>query len=242
MESNGLGDATSASAACSASSGASCGAAPYAAADHVFNVEVTVTMEDTYVTMKTDESYTLDVTTQEAAGITTAYINAPTFFGARHAMETLTQLMSWDDIVNSLVVIQDATIKDRPVFPHRGLLIDASRNYIEIPLLKRIIDGLSFDKMNVLHWHLTDSHSFPFVSTREPLMAIYGAYSARQVYRPQEIQDLVRYAQVRGVKIVPEFDGGCLDNFFISSFLVDHLRFVGPAHTGAGWEWGPQYE
>ena len=75
--------------------------------------------------------------------------------------------------------------------------------------------------MNVLHWHITDSYSFPFVSTREPLMAIYGAYSPKQVYRPQEIQDLVRYAQVRGVKIIPELDG--------------------PAHVGPGWDWGPAY-
>ena len=73
--------------------------------------------------------------------------------------------------------------------------------------MKRIIDGLSYNKMNVLHWHLTDTQSFPFVSTREPLMSIYGAYTPQQVYRPEEVKELVHYATVRGVKIVPEFDG-----------------------------------
>jgi len=52
-------------------------------------------------------------------------------------------------------------------------------------------------------------------------MAVYGAYTAKQIYRPQDIQELVHYAMVRGVKIIPELDQ--------------------PSHTGAGWEWGPTY-
>jgi hexosaminidase len=113
-------------------------------------------------------------------------------------METLSQLITWDELSNSLVVIQNAHIEDSPVFPHRGFAVDTARNYMEISLIKRIIDGLSYNKLNVLHWHMSDSNSFPFVSTREPLMAIYGAASARKVYRPAEIQELVHYAQVRG--------------------------------------------
>ena len=68
---------------------------------------------------------------------------------------------------------------------------------------------------------MTDTHSFPFVSNREPLMASYGAYSPDQVYQPEDIQELVRYAKIRGVKIVPEFDA--------------------PAHVGSGWEWGEKF-
>lgn len=208
MELNGLDESNGAVVgSCSAGT---CGAVPYDAANHQFNVEISVTMDDVHIKMYTDESYSLSVETKETEKITTAYIVAPTFFGARHALETLSQLMTWDDLINSLVVIQDATINDSPVFTHRGLLIDTSRNYIEVPLLKRIIEGLSYNKMNVLHWHITDSQSFPFVSNREPLMAIYGAYSPRKVYRPQDVQELVHYAQVRGVKLIPEIDGICL--------------------------------
>jgi hexosaminidase len=113
-------------------------------------------------------------------------------------METLSQLITWDELSNSLVVIKDVHIEDSPVFPHRGFTLDTARNYMEIPLIKRIIDGLSYNKLNVFHWHISDSNSFPFVSNREPLMAIYGAHSARQIYRPADIQELVHYAQVRG--------------------------------------------
>lgn len=196
-----------------------CGARPYAASLHRVNIEVAVTGKDFQIMTTTNESYQLSVISINST--TTIYIAAPTYFGARHALETLTQLMAWDDSVNSLIMISDATIEDHPVFAHRGVMIDTSRSFVEIPLLKRIIDGLSYNKMNVLHWHIADSYSFPFVSAREPLMAIYGAYSPKQVYRPQEVQELVHYGQVRGVKIIPELDG--------------------PAHAGAGWDWGPSY-
>lgn len=196
-----------------------CGLIPFAAEEHHLNIEVLVEKEDYELSATTDESYTLSIETKN--DVTTAYITAKTYFGARHALETLSQLIAWDDFENNLIMIKTGSVKDAPVFPHRGLSLDTSRSYISVTQLKRIIDGLSYDKMNVLHWHITDSHSFPFVSNREPLMAIYGAYSARQVYRPEEVRELVRYAMVRGVKIIPEFDS--------------------PAHAGAGWQWGPRY-
>jgi len=77
---------------------------------------------------------------------------------------------------------------------------------------------MAYNKLNVFHWHLTDAHSFPFVSEREPLMAAYGTYSAGQMYRPDDIRRIVHHATVRGVKVVPELDA--------------------PAHVGSGWEWG----
>ena len=35
------------------------------------------------------------------------------------------------------------------------------RHFIQIKTLKRIIDGLMYNKLNVLHWHITDADSFP---------------------------------------------------------------------------------
>lgn len=195
------------------------------------NVQVSIASDETQLQMTTDESYSMLINTQfpSAGGgtsttpssVTSVYITAATFFGARHALETLSQLMAWDDSIDRLIMVTDATISDSPAFPHRGLLIDTSRNFVSIEMIKKIIDAMSFNKLNVFHWHITDTHSFPFVSRREPLLALYGAYSASQVYRPQDIEDLVHYATVRGVKIVPEFDA--------------------PAHVGTGWEWGERY-
>ena len=217
MESNGLNGKERSCSAAANTCGS--GASPYSAVDQQFNIEVTITSEAVQLVTDMDESYTLAVETKSS--VTSVYIVAPTFFGARHAMETLSQLMVWDDISISLVVLSNASIQDAPTFTHRGLSIDTSRSFIDISIMERIIQAMSYNKLNVLHWHILDSHSFPFVSTREPLMAIYGAYSARKVYRPQDIQQLVYYAAVRGVKIVPELDQ--------------------PSHVGAGWEWGPKY-
>ncbi len=54
--------------------------------------------------------------------------------------------------------------------------------------------------MNVFHWHIVDSHSFPVELTGEKtkLMAQYGAYDAASIYSQQEIRDLVEYANYRG--------------------------------------------
>jgi hypothetical protein len=34
----------------------------------------------------------------------------------------------------------------------------------------------------------------------------YGAYSPEKIYTVEQMKDLVEYARIRGVKIVPEFD------------------------------------
>lgn len=189
-------------------------------------VQVSIVSGETRLEMTTEESYNLHVKTIFATAATPAAprsttsvsITAMSFFGARHAIETLSQIMAWDDTLGSMIMLTDANISDSPAFVHRGLLIDTSRNYVSVPVIKKIIDAMSYDKLNVFHWHLTDTHSFPFVSTREPRLALYGAYSPAKVYRPEDIKELVHYATVRGVKIVPEFDA--------------------PAHVGSGWEWG----
>ena len=72
-----------------------------------------------------------------------------------------------------------AQVSDRPVYPYRGILLDTSRNFYSVDSIKRMVDGMGYNKLNVLHWHITDANSFPFHSQRVPKMAAYGAYSQR---------------------------------------------------------------
>ena len=144
-------------------------------------------------------------------------IDSETYFGARHALETLSQLIAFDPLTNSLQMLSTAYIKDAPKYPHRGLLIDTSRNFFSLEILKKIVDGMSFNKMNVFHWHITDTHSFPLVLKSVPELAQYGAYSPEKVYSSDDVRHLVEYARTRGVKVLPEFDA--------------------PAHVGNGWQY-----
>lgn len=102
------------------------------------------------------------------------HISADTIYGARHGLETFSQLVSSDrpDFSNQkscgLRLTAGAKVRDHPVYSHRGLLLDTSRNFIPLEDIKRTIDGMAASKMNVFHWHVTDSHSFPLESSRVP--------------------------------------------------------------------------
>ncbi|XP_015108847.1 chitooligosaccharidolytic beta-N-acetylglucosaminidase isoform X2 [Diachasma alloeum] len=167
----------------------------------------------------TREDYTLRIASKgtEADVIITAH----TVYGARHALEALSQLIApivKSSIKRGLVIVNKADIEDKPVFKHRGLMIDTGRNYLPVTAILRTIDGLAATKMNVLHWHATDSQSFPLQIKSRPLMSRYGAYSPGMIYTPEDVGRIKNYAKYRGVRVILEMDS--------------------PAHAATGWEWG----
>lgn len=108
---------------------------------------------------------------------------------------------------------------DKPVFTHRGITLDTSRHFLSLASIKRTLDIMATCKLNVLHLHLTDSHSFPVVSEAVPEMSQWGAYSENHTYTIEQLRELSHYAMVRGIRVIPELDA--------------------PAHAGQGWQWGP---
>jgi len=171
------------------------------------------------LTLETDESYTLTIASDEE----TIYIkiDAKTFFGARHALESASQLMAFRESHNSLQVVSSVSIlNDKPAYPFRGLLIDTSRNYFSPASIMRIITAMSYDKMNTLHWHITDTQSFPIDVPSVPELQKYGMYSVEKVYSHEDVRRIVNHGLIHGVRVLPEFDQ--------------------PAHVGEGWQWGPE--
>ena len=76
-------------------------------------------------------------------------------------------------------------IDDEPRFAHREVLVDTARHFqsgqlikhdgctyvvlnlyllhLLVPALKSMIDSMVYAKINVMHWHIVDSQSFPFI-------------------------------------------------------------------------------
>ncbi|KAG0277179.1 hypothetical protein BGZ95_006371 [Linnemannia exigua] len=155
-----------------------------------------------------DETYTLDIT---AAGQGT--IKAKTVWGALHGLQTLNQIVI-NDGKNGLQIEQPVSIKDGPKYTHRGVLYDTSRNFLTLKAIYRQIDALSYSKMNVFHWHITDNQAWPVEIKQYPQMT-KDAYSAREIYTQKDILAVIKYGRERGVRVYPELDM--------------------PGHASAGW-------
>jgi hexosaminidase len=133
-------------------------------------------------------------------------VNAKNFFGARNALETLSQLIVYDNIRNEMLIVAGAEFEDAPKFRYRGILLDTSRNYFSVESIKRVIEGMAMTKLNTFHWHITDSHSFPLVLNSQPELSKLGAYTPEKIYTANDVEDIVRYGKARGVRVLPEFD------------------------------------
>jgi hexosaminidase len=92
-------------------------------------------------------------------------------------------------------------IKDYPDATFRGLLIDLARRWHSINTLKKLVDMSAFYKLNYMQLHLTDDQSFTFPSKAYPKLATKDRH-----YTKEELVDLVNYAQLRGITLIPEID------------------------------------
>jgi hexosaminidase len=159
-----------------------------------------------------DESYSLVVTVSGATAA--AVLSAPTLQGALHGLETFSQLCRYDfDSDRAVIVGAPWHIQDTPRFTHRELMLDTARHFYPPRAILQLLDAMSAVKLNVFHWHIADSTSFPLVVPGTNLSK--GAYSANERYSRADVEAVVQAAQDRAIRVVPEWDL--------------------PAHTGPAW-------
>jgi hexosaminidase len=114
----------------------------------LFSIKINVDNKETpVITRNTNESYQLSISYSDDERTLSADITANNYFGARHGIESLFQLMEYDDIGHVFVILRGAEIKDYPEFKHRGITLDTSRNFMEPDVIKRIIDGMGHSKV-----------------------------------------------------------------------------------------------
>ena len=165
------------------------------------------------------ESYRLIVA---PAGI---YIASSDEAGKFYAMQTLRQLISEDGKVPCVM------IDDTPRFKWRGLHFDDCRHFFGKEELKKTINAMALNKLNVLHWHLTEDQGWRIeikkyprltdigsVRPGSPLPVVlktpgnedhwennnipYGPY----YYTQEDVKEIVEYAAKRHITVVPEIE------------------------------------
>ncbi|PGH19856.1 hypothetical protein AJ80_03773 [Polytolypa hystricis UAMH7299] len=174
--------------------------------------EVNLKVEDYKAELQhsVDESYTLEI----KDGSSSIDITAKTLWGALHAFTTLQQIIISDD-KGGLIVEQPVAIKDSPLYPYRGIMVDTGRNFISVKKILEQLDGMALSKLNVLHWHIDDSQSWPVEMKSFPQMT-KDAYSPHEIYSQRDIRDVIDYARDRAIRVVPEVDM--------------------PGHAASGWQ------
>ena len=142
-----------------------------------------------------DESYHLDIKQNQIT------INATSDLGALHGLETLLQMLQNN---STSFYFPTSQVSDFPRFTWRGLMIDVSRHFQPIDVIKRNIDGLAAMKMNVFHWHLVDDQGWRIEMKKHPKLTELA--SDGMYYTQEEIKNIVKYADERGILVVPEID------------------------------------
>ena len=129
--------------------------------------------------------------------------------------------------------LQNCFVIDWPDFGYRGMHFDVARNYVAGPAeMKRLIDLLSYYKINTLQFHFTDDEAWrleiPGLPELTQVAARRGATLDEKGYLAQifdgngnpddlsqcangyltrsEFIDLLRYAWKHGVNIIPEIE------------------------------------
>ena len=151
------------------------------------------------------EGYTVEITTSQVR------VAARTTAGALHAFRTLEQL----EVRNAAGELEwpCARILDHPAVAWRGTMLDVSRHFYSVDFLKRYIDELARLKLNMFHWHLTDDQGWRVEVRKYLKLTEVGAWRASAdtaryggYYTQEQIKEVVRYASVRGVQVVPEIE------------------------------------
>jgi hexosaminidase len=149
-------------------------------------------------------------------------VAARTARGLFYGGATVWQLLTPDAIRNTPAHVADGSIVDHPRFAWRGLMLDSARHFQSVTDIKKLIDWMSLNKLNVLHWHLSDDQGWRIEIPQYPELVKIGA--CRQAVGPDaaltggpdkpycgfytdaEVRDIVHYAAERFIDVVPEID------------------------------------
>ena len=113
---------------------------------------------------------------------------------------TLEQILMGDICMTSQKKIREIYIYDKPRFEYRAMMLDPARNYLPVESIKFFIDKMTLFKYNVLQLHLTDDQGWRIYIEKYPQLA------SKDHYTKEELKEIIKYAEMRNVTVIPEID------------------------------------
>lgn len=165
-----------------------------------------------------DEAYRLAVMSPDSKKQIVATADAKA--GLHYAVQTLCQL---PEEVNGALSLPGCVITDAPAFPWRAFMLDESRHFHGMQTVKDLLDEMARLKMNTFHWHLVDDPGWRIEIEKYPDLTAKGSkrdfdhmdatpeewdafHPERAYYTQDEIREIIRYADERGIRIIPEIE------------------------------------
>lgn len=184
-----------------------------------FNIEPAFFGEK--ISIKIDESMASEAYKMEISsrGIE---ITASRDGGALYGVQTLLQMVE-AGAKDGEYLLSYQKIEDAPRFHWRSYMLDESRHFFGQENIYQLLDEMATLKMNVLHWHLTDDAGWRVEVKQYPKLTeigskrkdtetgTWGSGTTAGVphegfYTQEQIKEIVKYAKLRNIKIVPEIE------------------------------------
>ena len=170
------------------------------------------------------EEYELNISSKKII------IKASNDTGAFYALQTLRQICKLDTHnLKEEVKIHNVNVHDKPRFAYRGFMLDCSRHFSSIELIKRQLDMMALLKLNRFHWHFTDDQGWRIEIKKYPKLAEVGSirekvalnligyregkepydnheYGRGKFYTQEQAREIVEYAKKLHIIVVPEIE------------------------------------
>ncbi len=165
------------------------------------------------------EGYTLHVTPTEVQ------IKAAAPAGLYYGTQTLRQLLPVEVETGASSAswsIPALEIEDWPRFSWRGFHLDVARHFFDVAFIKKFIDAMALQKLNVLHWHLTEDQGWRIEIKKYPKLTEIGSkrdaspllddiYHTDRTpyggfYTQEDVKEIVAYASERFITVLPEIE------------------------------------
>ena len=171
-----------------------------------------------------EEEYDLNITPSQIK------ITASSEAGAFYAIQSLRQVALLDTLKGvKSVKIPSLFIHDEPRFAYRGFMLDCSRHFSSVAMIKRQLDMMALLKLNRFHWHFTDDQGWRIEIKKYPKLAEVGSirekvalnlvgyyegnepydnheYGRGKYYTQEDAKEIVEYANKLHITVVPEIE------------------------------------